>query len=108
MLDVVDENGNLILAFTNIVFSIVLAPTVWHQWRVKSSTMPLTTSVLTFAALALLLVLWMAKGWWLAFWTDAANMTLWAMIAAQRMRYGMPVDAGVNVVEGMEWPKEAP
>ena len=92
MLNVVAENGNLILAFTNIVFSVVLAPTVWHQWRVKASTMPLTTSVATFAMLAIILVLWLAKGWWLAFWTDAANLSLWAVVAAQRLRYGAPAD----------------
>ena len=108
MLDVVADNGNLILAFTNIVFSVVLAPMVWHQWRVKASTMPLTTSVATFAALAVILVLWLAKGWWLALWTDAANMGLWAVAAAQRAAYGPPQstdelrDAAMWVVKNTE------
>lgn len=93
MLDLMSAHGNLILAFTNIVFSVVLAPTVWHQWRVKASTMPLTTSVATFAMLAIILVLWLANGWWLAFWTDAANMSLWAVVALQRLAYGAPKDA---------------
>lgn len=92
MLDTVVAQGDWILAFTNIVFSVVLAPTVWHQWRARASTVPLTTSVATFAALGIILVLWLANQWWLAFWTDAANMSLWAVVAAQRIRYGPPAD----------------
>ena len=108
MLDVVAAHGNLILAFTNIVFSVVLAPTVWHQWRMKSSTVPLMTTVPTFVALGVLLVLWLAQGWWLALWTDAANMTLWAVAAAQRAAYGPPQnteelqDAAMWVVKNAE------
>lgn len=92
MLDAVAAHGDWILAFTNIVFSVVLAPTVWHQWRVKASTMPLTTSVATFVALGIILVLWLANQWWLALATDAANMSLWAVVAGQRIIYGAPAD----------------
>ncbi len=93
VLDVVAAHGDQLLAFTNIVFSVVLAPAALHQWRVKASTVPLTTSVATFAALAVILVLWLANGWWLALATDAANMSLWAVVAAQRVAYGAPKEA---------------
>jgi hypothetical protein len=36
---------------TGVVFAVSLVPTIWHQWRIRRTTVPLVTSLLTTGAL---------------------------------------------------------
>lgn len=88
MLDVIATNADPIFGAMNFVFIISLLPTIWHQWRVKASTVPLHTSTLTAASLVVIFTVFFSLGMWLTFATDVVISTLWATIAAQCFVYG--------------------
>ncbi|MDR7574207.1 MAG: hypothetical protein QN194_14945 [Armatimonadota bacterium] len=86
--------ADTIMGVLNLLFLAALAPTLWHQWRVRESTVPLTTSVPTTLALAGFVAVFASMGLWLATATDAVIGAMWAWIAAQRVVYGDAGSAG--------------
>lgn len=90
MLDWIAMNADPIFAAMNFFFIVSLVPTVWHQWRLKASTVPMQTSVLTTAALMIIVLVFISLRLWLTVATDIVTTALWATIAAQRYVYGAP------------------
>lgn len=89
MLDWVATHADTILAAVSAVFATSLVPTVWTQWRERHSTVPLSTSVLTFVGLAVIVVVYAALGLWFAVSVGSLTATTWAVIAVQRLMYGV-------------------
>lgn len=81
---------DLVIAVSNVVFIVSLLPTVWHQWRVKQSTVPLSTSLLTVGGLLAVMAAFYELGLWAALGTDVLTTVLWATVAIQRLVYGAP------------------
>ena len=90
MLDWVAAHADKIMAMTNFVFIVALVPTAWYQWRLKASTVPLYTSLLTTAALIVFVVAFLSLRMWLTFAAESVVVALWAIIAGQRFVYGSP------------------
>jgi small-conductance mechanosensitive channel len=79
--------ADLIIALAGIIFTVGLLPTVWHQWKVRQSTVPWSTSLVTALALVCLVVAYATLQLWLALITISANLFLWLIIAVQRWGY---------------------
>ena len=89
-----------ILALAGLVFVTSLVPQAWHQFRTKSSTTPLTTSVPTALTLAVITMVFAGLELWLTVATDVFTTVLWAIIAGQRIRYGAPRDGHQHLSGG--------
>jgi hypothetical protein len=76
-----------ILAIVSATFTVALAPTVWHQWRVRASSVPLPSSMLTFLGLVIFTAVYAALGLWIAAGSAASTAIAWGLIAAQRVIY---------------------
>lgn len=90
MLDWLAMNADPILAVVSATFTVALAPTVWHQWQVRASSVPLSSSMLTFLGLVIFAVVYVALGLWIAAGSAASTAVAWGLIAVQRAIYGSP------------------
>lgn len=90
MLDVIATNADAILAVVSAIFSVSLLPTILEQWKGRQSSIPLSSSVLTFAGLAMIVVVYAALGLWYAMSMGSLIAASWAVIALQRFFYGSP------------------
>ncbi len=88
MLDWIATHADTILAATQAILTGVLVPLVWTQWRERRSTVPLLTSVVTFAGLGTIALVYASSSWWFAVAVVLAAATCWAIIVAQRVVYG--------------------
>jgi hypothetical protein len=87
MLEFVAAQADLMLAAVSFVFAASLAPTVADQWRRRASTVPLSTSLVTFAGLAVVVLVYAALELWVAMVVSSVTAALWGVIAAQRVLY---------------------
>lgn len=87
MMDWLAANADTILAFVSAVFAVSLVPTVWTQWREHHSSVPLSTSGLTAAGLAVIVIVYAALGLWFAVVVGSMPTTAWVIIALQRLAY---------------------
>ena len=87
MLDFIADRADVIIAVMQAVLTAGMLPVVWHQFRAKASTVPLTTSVLTAAGLATLGVVFLSTGMFLATGTLAVGTVVWSTVAVQRVLY---------------------
>jgi hypothetical protein len=81
-------NADLILGIVNAIFAVSMLPTVIHQFRVRSSSVPLISSLITFGGLALIAVVFYSLGLWYSAAAVAMTATTWGLIAVQRFTYG--------------------
>lgn len=90
MLDWLATNADPILAIVSAAFTVALVPTVWHQWRVRTSSIPLSSSMLTFLGLVIFAAVYVALGLWIAAGSATSTAVAWGLIAVQRVIYGPP------------------
>lgn len=90
----ITSHADLILALVGVVAMFTLLPTVWNQYQDKASTVPLTTSLLYFSLLSVVLVVYLSLGFWIAVVPEAITTLLWLVVGYQRWKYGDPVDSG--------------
>ncbi len=88
MLDVIAAHADPILAVVSVVFAMSMLPTLWAQYKARQSSVPLPSSIMTFAGLAVIVVVYASLGLWYAAATATATATCWVIIAAQRFVYG--------------------
>lgn len=91
MLELLANNADAIIAVVSAVFAASLLPTVWNQGKERSSTIPLTTSVLTFVGLVVIVAVYASLDLRYAFGVGSGTATLWSVIAIQRWMYGRGV-----------------
>lgn len=91
MMDLLADNADVIIAVVSAVFAASLLPTVWSQGKERSSSIPLTTSVLTFVGLATIVAVYASLEMWYAFGVGSGTAMLWGVIAVQRWMYGRDV-----------------
>jgi len=88
--------ADLIFTVASVIFCVTLIPTIRQQTRDKSSTIPMTTSVLTAGLLAADAFAFAYLGSWLPAVTTLTTGSAWAIIALQRRVYGDPTAKGDN------------
>lgn len=88
MLDVIASHADLILAVVSVVFAVSMLPTLWAQYQARGSSVPMSSSILTFTGLTVIVIVYAALGLWYAAATSTVTATCWAIIAAQRFVYG--------------------
>lgn len=76
-----------LLAGVSTVFALILVPTIFHQWRVKASTIPLMSTVPTLAAFLVAIPVYASLGLWVTASVEVVQAAMWAIVAAQRVRY---------------------
>lgn len=86
-------HADLVLALTALSFVPSTALTVIEQLRRRASTVPLTTSLPTAAALYFLVLVFSVLALPFTAVVDGLTGTLWAIIAFQRIRYGTAQNA---------------
>lgn len=79
--------ADFIIFFSGVIFCAGLVPTVWHQFKVRQCTVPLTSSLTTASALAGLVVAYVILGLWVALISISVNLLLWLVVALQRWGY---------------------
>lgn len=72
---------------SGFIFCGALIPTIWHQFQVQASTIPVSTSLTTAAALVVLLPVYASLGLWIGTGVLTFNLLLWLVVMAQRMFY---------------------
>ncbi len=87
MLNFIADRADLIIAAVQATLTLDMLPTVWHQWRAKASTVPLTSSLPTAVGLAILGLVFFSTGLYLATGTVLVGSVMWAVVAAQRVLY---------------------
>ena len=90
MLGPVASNADYIIAIISACLAADMLPTVWHQFRAKTCSIPLVSSVVTFVCLAGLGVVYLALGLYFSVAMATVTAAVWAVSAAQRVAYGAP------------------
>lgn len=78
---------DLTVMVSGFIFCGALIPTIWHQFQVRASTVPVSTSLTTAAALAVLLPVYASLGLWIGTGVLTFNLLLWLVVMAQRVLY---------------------
>ncbi len=78
---------DLTVMVSGFIFCGALLPTIWYQFRVRASTVPVSTSLTTAAALAVLLPVYASLGLWIGTAVLTGNLLLWLVVMAQRVLY---------------------
>ncbi len=78
---------DLTVMISGFIFCGALIPTIWHQFRVRASTIPVSTSLPTAVALAALLPAYASLGLVIGTSVLAFNTLLWLVVMAQRVLY---------------------
>ncbi|KKL95306.1 hypothetical protein LCGC14_1855940 [marine sediment metagenome] len=87
MLGQISANADIIIATVQAALTLDMLPVVWHQWRTRASTVPLTSSVPTAVGLAVLGLVFFSTGLFLATGTVIVGSVMWSVVAAQRVGY---------------------
>ena len=87
MLDFFSNNADLIIAGVQITLTADMLPTVYHQFRSKACSVPLTSSIPTSVGLAILGLVFFASGMYVATSTVLLGTAVWALVAGQRKWY---------------------
>ena len=86
-METVEDNADLIFTVVQIVFAVILAPTLRDQYRAKACTVPLSTSLITAAGLFILAVTQLSLGLEFAMVSASLSGMMWLAIAGQRTAY---------------------
>lgn len=78
---------DLTVMISGFIFCGALLPTIWYQFRVRASTIPVSTSLTTAAALAVLLPVYASLGLWIGTSVLTFNLLMWLVVMAQRVFY---------------------
>ncbi len=87
MMDFIANKADLIIAAVSVMMTVDMLPTVWHQFRAKASTVPLTSSVPTSIGLGILSFVFFATGMYLATGTMLVGSMMWIAVSLQRIWY---------------------
>ena len=87
MLEQISDNADIIIAAVQTALTLDMLPTIWHQWRARASTVPLTSSVPTAVGLAVLALVFFSTGLYLATATVIVGSAMWSVVAGQRIGY---------------------
>ena len=87
MFDLATSWQDLAIMVSGFIFCAALVPTIWNQMRVKTSTIPVITSLTTGVALAILIPVYASVGLWIGATVIATNLLLWVVVLTQRMCY---------------------
>lgn len=78
---------DLTVMVSGFIFCAALIPTIWYQFRVRASTILVSTSLPTAAGLLVLLPVYASLGLWIGTGVLAFNLLLWLVVMAQRVFY---------------------
>jgi hypothetical protein len=84
----IEAHADHILSVMAFIFTAALLPTLYHQYRVRKTTIPLTTVGLNLSALTLALLAYSSLGLWYAATMGLVNGAAWATVGVQRLLYG--------------------
>ena len=87
MLDFIANKADFIIAAVSVMMTADMLPTIWHQFRAKASTVPLTSSVPTSIGLGILGLVFFATGLYLATGTMLIGSMMWIAVSFQRIWY---------------------
>ncbi|KKK96949.1 hypothetical protein LCGC14_2657640 [marine sediment metagenome] len=76
------------LMLVSLEFIASLAPTVWSQFKSKTCSVPLMSSVGTTLGLVVIVLFEVSLGLHFAAAAGLASAVLWSIVAAQRVLYG--------------------
>ena len=89
MLTFFSDNADLIIASVQMALTADMLPTLWHQVRAKTCSVPLTSSIPTSVGLAVLGLVFFASGMYVATSTVLLGSIVWGLVAAQRKWYNV-------------------
>lgn len=79
--------ADLLVTLGGVIFNVALIPTVIYQARARASTVSLGTSITTAVACGMLLGAYVSLGLWFGAATLIVNLSLWGIVAVQRVVY---------------------
>jgi hypothetical protein len=85
---VIEPYADQLLFIMVILFIAGLLPTIYHQYKVKQSTIPLTGVGVSLVALVLGVLAYSSLGLWYATGMMVINGIGWAIVGLQRVMYG--------------------
>lgn len=87
MLEQISANADIIIATVQAALTLDMLPTIWTQFRARTSTVPLTSSMPTAIGLAVLGLVFFSTGLYIATATVIVGSAMWAIVAGQRIGY---------------------
>jgi len=87
MLSWIASMADPLLAGVSALFALLMAPTIFNQWRVQASTIPLTSSIPTVLAFLLVMLVYSSLGLWITVSVEAVQTMMWVIVVGQRVRY---------------------
>ena len=88
MLNIVANNADFIMAAAQAALAADMVPTVWHQFRSKTCSIPLISSIITTTMLVTVSVTLFSVGLPVSSVFAGLCAAVWALTAVQRVRYG--------------------
>lgn len=83
----IEAHADHILSVMALVFTAALFPTLLHQYRVRKSTIPLSTVALNMGAVMMAILAYASLGLWYATTMGTVNGMTWALVGLQRWMY---------------------